>query len=47
MSVWSGLHVDTPDRAQDRRRPDLDHDVVTVLAVLAILLLTALAFLAS
>jgi hypothetical protein len=47
MSVWSSLHVDTPDRAEHRRRRDLDHDVVTVLAVLAILAFTALAILVS
>ena len=47
MSVWSSLHVDAPDRVEDRRRRDLDHDLVTVLAVLAILALTALAFLLS
>lgn len=45
MSAWSDLHVDTPDGVDERRRPELDSDLVTVVAVLAILVLTAVAFL--
>ena len=45
MSVWSSLSTDTPDHVEVRRRPELDRDVVTVATVLAILALTALAFL--
>ena len=49
MSTTDARHAMATDRRADegKRRSDLDHDLVAVLAMIAILALTALCFLGS